>query len=69
MNVVHGVGDVAGQGRLSYLDKQVAEELTVLGAANGLQRRAEKPDFVFVEHTGVCQGHGQVEARLPAQGG
>ena len=51
------------------LNQQVAEEFPVLRVAYSIQGSAQETDIVLFQHTGVGEGHGQVEARLPAQGG
>ena len=63
-----GDGTVRGL-RLADVVEEVAKELAVFGLSDSLQGSAQQPDVVAVQHPGVVQGHGQVEARLAAQGG
>ena len=50
-------------------DEQVAEQLAVFGAADGVERRAEQPDAVSVENAGVGELDGEIQPRLPAERG
>ena len=50
-------------------DEQVAEQLAVFGAADGIERRAEQPDAVAVENAGVGELDGEIQSRLPAERG
>ena len=68
--------DVAGllddpRGGVRLLDpvEQVAERLAVLGHPDRLERRAEEPDRVAVEHAGRCHRRRQVEGGLAAEPG
>ena len=56
----HGVDAfVLGLG-LVYLVEKGAEEITVFGAPDGLQRGAQQSDVVLLQDAGIGQGHSQV---------
>ncbi len=59
--------DVAGRIGLADPVEQVAEQLSILGHLDRLERRADQPDVVLLEDSGLGQGHGQVEPGLAAQ--
>ncbi len=61
--------DAAGRVGLADPVEQVAELLAVLGHLDRFQRRADEPDVVLLEHSGLGQGHGQVQGRLAAEPG
>ena len=54
---------------LSDVDQQVAKELAVLRVAYRVEGRAEEPDAVPVEDTGVGEVDREVETGLAAEGG
>ena len=56
-----------GRERLADVGHELAEQLAVLGAADGRQGSAEQADVVAVEDSGVGQVDGEVEPGLPAQ--
>ena len=55
--------------RLADARHQRPEAAAVLGGPHGRQRRAEHADAVPLEHPGVVERDGQVEAGLPAERG
>ena len=61
--------DEAWRIRLTDPVEQVAERLAVLGHPDRLERRAEQPDRVPVEHARVGHRGGQVERGLAAEPG
>ena len=69
IRLFHGLHDGAGRHRLADAGEQIAEELAVLGVADGLQRRSQQPRAVAVENAGVRQIHGEVQTGLPTQRG
>ncbi len=53
---------------LADADEQLLEELAVLGGADRLERGAEHPHVVALEHAGVGERDGEVEPGLAAEG-
>ena len=54
--------------RLADLFHERFEQLSVLGVANRFELRAEEPDPVALQHAGVGEGNGEVEAGLAPKG-
>ena len=67
------VVDRRGVRRLRHLDADrrhaLLEELPVLGGLDGLVVRADQLHAVALERAVLVEGHGQVDAGLPADGG
>ena len=59
--------DLALGHRFADAEKQVAEELAVLGRADRLDGRAKRAHAEAVEHAGIGEGDGEVKAGLPAE--
>ena len=67
--VVRPLDDERGRVRLVDPVEQVAERLAVLGHADRLERRAQQPDVVPLEHAGLRERRREVQRRLAAEAG
>ena len=65
----HGGHGAIGRHRLADVSEKLPEKVPVFRFADGFQRGAQQPNLITIQHAGVGQVHGQVQAGLPAQGG